>query len=52
MLGDDVAPEHLNSYLANHSTGPGDRVGEAVKRRGARLFIKHEQRATYSLDYT
>jgi len=52
LLGDEAAPEHLNSYLANHSTGPGDRVGAAVKRGGARLFIKHKERGTYSLDYS
>lgn len=51
LLGGVAAPEHLNSYLANHSTGPGNRVGEAVKRGGARLFIKHKERGTYSLDY-
>lgn len=50
-LGDEVAPEFLASYLANHSTGPGARLGEAVKRGAARLFIKHEERATYSLNY-
>lgn len=51
VLGDETAPESINSYLANHSTGPAQRVGEAVKRGGARLFKKHLERATYSLDY-
>ena len=51
ILGDEAAPEFLASYLANHSTGPGARCGEAIKRGGPRLFIKHDERATYSLDY-
>lgn len=42
---------HVGTILANHSTGPGNRVGESVKRGGERLFIKHAKRGTYSIDY-
>jgi len=50
LLGGTTPPRHLNAYLANHSTGPGSRVGEAVRRGAARLFVKHSKPGTYSLD--
>ena len=49
--GGNYDPLWINSYLANHSTGPGTREGESVRRGGERLFIKHEKRGMYSLDY-
>lgn len=52
ILDVKVQPEYVASYLANHSTGPGTRVGESVRRGQKRLFIKHEGPATYSLDYS
>lgn len=52
LLGGKRAPKDINSYLANHSTGPGSRIGKSVSRGKARLFIKHKARATYSIDYS
>ena len=43
--------KHIGTYLANLSTGPGNRLGESVKRGVEKLFIRHEERGVYSLDY-
>src|ERR1700728_4244576 len=49
--GQEYDTKHIGSILSNHSIGPGARLGEAAKRGGARLFIKHKERATYSINY-
>jgi len=50
IAGQQYSRQHVGTILANHSIGPGDRQGEWVKRGSKPLFIKHEQRATYSLN--
>lgn len=52
LLGGERAPKDINSYLANHSTGPGSRIGESVRRGQQKLFVKHDQPGTYSIDYS
>jgi hypothetical protein len=49
--GGDYDPAFIGTILANHSAGPGERVGETVMRGGEKLFIKHEDRGVYSLNY-
>ena len=51
IAGTKYESRHIGTYLANLSTGPGDRLGESVKRGGLKLFIKHKMRGIYSLDY-
>lgn len=41
--------KYIGTTLANHSTGPGDRIGESIKRGGEKLFIKDKKRGFYSL---
>ena len=50
IAGTKYESRHIGTYLANLSTGPGDRLGESVKRGGLKLFIKHKKRGIYSLD--
>jgi hypothetical protein len=52
LLAGTNAPKDLNAYLANHSSGPGSRMGESVRRGKKQLFIKHDEPATYSIDYS
>ena len=39
----------IRSILSNHSTGPGDRVGDAVRKGRQKLFEKLEERGRYRL---
>lgn len=39
----------VRERLSNHSTGPGEREGETVRRGGKCLYNKHEGRGVYSL---
>jgi hypothetical protein len=39
----------VRSILSNHSTGPGDRVGDSVRKGGQKLFEKLEERGRYRL---
>lgn len=41
----------IRSILSNHSTGPGNRVGDSVKKGLGKLFIKLEQKGRYKLAY-
>lgn len=47
--GQEYDSKHVRTIFANHSVGPGSRVGESVKRGSAPLFIKHLKPATYSI---
>jgi hypothetical protein len=49
LLGGELPPQHWETILANFSIGPGKRRGESVQRGSVPLFLKHEERATYSL---
>ncbi|WP_100644036.1 hypothetical protein [Alteromonas facilis] len=39
----------VKTIFSNNSIGPGDRVGESVKRGSTALFIKGEERGTYTI---
>ncbi len=47
--GQEYDSKHVRTIFANHSVGPGSRVGESVKRGSAPLFIKHLEPGTYSI---
>jgi hypothetical protein len=41
----------IRSILSNHSTGPGNRIGDSVKKGLGKLFTKLEQKGRYKLAY-
>jgi hypothetical protein len=41
----------ISSILSNHSTGPGNRIGDSVKKGYGRLFIKLPKKGRYKLAY-
>ncbi len=47
--GQEYDSKHVRTIFANHSVGPGSRVGESVKRGSVPLFIKHLEPGTYSI---
>ena len=47
--GQEYDSKHVRTIFANHSIGPGNRVGEAVKRGNSPLFIKHLEPGRYAI---
>lgn len=47
--GQEYDSKYIRTIFANCSVGPGNRVGEAVKRGQLPLFFKHPGKAVYSI---